>query len=45
MQLLSNIPRDLPSLQASNTYGSQLSKTYPARFGFLVAVPTMEVRP
>ena len=40
MQMLSNIPKTLPALRASNDYGASLVRQYPARFGLLAALPT-----
>lgn len=40
MQMLSNIPKTLPALQASNDYGASLVAGHPSRFGLLVALPT-----
>jgi predicted TIM-barrel fold metal-dependent hydrolase len=40
MQMLSNIPRSLDQLKASNDYGAMLVKKHPARFGLLAALPT-----
>jgi predicted TIM-barrel fold metal-dependent hydrolase len=40
MQLLSNIPRTVPALQASNDYAAALVRQYPDRFGMLAALPT-----
>jgi predicted TIM-barrel fold metal-dependent hydrolase len=40
MQLLSNIPSNLPALQASNDYAAGLVEQFPSRFGFLAALPT-----
>jgi len=40
MQMLSNIPKTLKALQASNDYAASLVKEYPSRFGLLAALPT-----
>ena len=40
MQMLSNIPKALDALRASNDYGAELVRRYPARFGLLAALPT-----
>lgn len=40
MQMLSNIPKTLSTLLASNDYGASLVHKYPSRFGLLVALPT-----
>ncbi len=40
MQMLSNIPKKLEALRASNDYGASLVKEHPARFGLLAALPT-----
>src|SRR4051812_18752747 len=40
MQLLSNIPKNLDKLRASNDYGALLVSQYPSRFGLLAALPT-----
>lgn len=40
MQMLSNIPKKLDELRASNSYGAEMVRTYPDRFGFLAALPT-----
>ena len=40
MQMLSNIPKVLQDLQASNDYAASLVAQYPARFGLLAALPT-----
>jgi predicted TIM-barrel fold metal-dependent hydrolase len=40
MQLLSNIPKTMSALRASNDYGASLVSEHPARFGLLAAVPT-----
>ncbi len=42
-QLLSNIPRDLASLRASNDYGAEIVARHPTRFGLLAALPTDDV--
>lgn len=34
MQMLSNIPKKLYELKASNDFGASLAKKYPKRFGF-----------
>ena len=40
MQMLSNIPKKLESLQASNDYAASLVRQHPSRFGQLAALPT-----
>jgi predicted TIM-barrel fold metal-dependent hydrolase len=40
MQMLSNIPRHVGELKASNDYGAMLVKQHPSRFGLLAALPT-----
>lgn len=40
MQMLSNIPKSLDALRASNDYGASLVRRFPARFGLLAALPT-----
>ncbi|MGZ9713015.1 amidohydrolase family protein [Glaciimonas sp. GNP009] len=40
MQMLSNIPKTLDALVASNDYGASLVSQYPSRFGLLAALPT-----
>jgi 6-methylsalicylate decarboxylase len=40
MQMLSNIPKKLEPLRASNDYAASLVEKYPTRFGFLAALPT-----
>ena len=40
MQLLSNIPKTLAALRASNDYGASIVRAHPARFGLLAALPT-----
>lgn len=40
MQLLSNIPKTLDKLRASNDYGARLVSEHPSRFGLLAALPT-----
>ena len=40
MQMLSNIPKSLDNLRASNDYGALLVSQYPSRFGLLAALPT-----
>ncbi|MFK0296283.1 amidohydrolase family protein [Streptomyces sp. NPDC090442] len=40
MQLLSNIPKTLDALRASNDYGAFLVLQHPLRFGLLAALPT-----
>ncbi|MEU6174604.1 amidohydrolase family protein [Streptantibioticus parmotrematis] len=40
MQMLSNIPRKLEELRASNDYGAQVVADHPSRFGLLAALPT-----
>ena len=40
MQMLSNIPKTLDALRASNDYGASLVERYPSRFGLLAALPT-----
>jgi predicted TIM-barrel fold metal-dependent hydrolase len=40
MQLLSNVPKTLDKLRASNDYGALLVSQHPSRFGLLAALPT-----
>lgn len=40
MQMLSNIPKTLDRLRASNDYGASLVRRHPSRFGLLAALPT-----
>ncbi len=40
MQMLSNIPKKLDALRASNDYGAWLVRQHPRRFGLLAALPT-----
>lgn len=40
MQMLSNIPKKLEALRASNEYGACMVKKHPSRFGLLAALPT-----
>ncbi|WP_234731660.1 amidohydrolase family protein [Acidocella facilis] len=40
MQMLSNIPKELHTLRASNDYGASIVAMHPSRFGLLVALPT-----
>jgi 6-methylsalicylate decarboxylase len=40
MQMLSNIPKWLDGLRASNDFGADLVHRYPDRFGLLAALPT-----
>ena len=40
MQMLSNIPKDLPTLFFSNTYAASIVTQHPSRFGLLAALPT-----
>lgn len=40
MQMLSNIPKTLDALKASNDYAHSLQQKYPSRFGYLAALPT-----
>jgi predicted TIM-barrel fold metal-dependent hydrolase len=40
MQLLSNIPKNLEALRASNSFGASLVRAHPSRFGLLSALPT-----
>jgi predicted TIM-barrel fold metal-dependent hydrolase len=40
MQLLSNIPKTLDALRASNDYGRTIVAAHPTRFGLLAALPT-----
>lgn len=40
MQMLSNIPKSLTALRASNDFGATLVRSHPDRFGLLAAVPT-----
>ncbi len=40
MQMLSNIPKNVTALRASNDYAASLVREYPTRFGLLAALPT-----
>jgi predicted TIM-barrel fold metal-dependent hydrolase len=40
MQLLSNVPKILDKLRASNDYGASIVSQHPSRFGLLAALPT-----
>jgi hypothetical protein len=40
MQMLSNIPKTIRELQASNDYGTSPVQDYPSSFGILAALPT-----
>lgn len=40
VQMLSNIPKSLPELRASNEYGASVVMQHPKRFGLLAALPT-----
>ncbi len=40
MQMLSNIPKSVPALRASNDYAASLVREHPTRFGLLTALPT-----
>ncbi|WP_320534520.1 amidohydrolase family protein [Robbsia andropogonis] len=40
MQMLSNIPKTLAALRASNEYGASIVARHPSRFGLLAALPT-----
>ena len=40
MQMLSNIPKKLEALRASNEYAASLVREHPERFGLLAALPT-----
>jgi len=40
MQMLSNIPKTLDALRASNDYAAFLVRQHPSRFGLLAALPT-----
>ena len=40
MQMLSNVPKRLEGLRASNDFGADLVRRYPDRFGLLAALPT-----
>ncbi len=40
MQMLSNVPKDLDALRASNDYAASLVRRHPSRFGMLAALPT-----
>jgi 6-methylsalicylate decarboxylase len=40
MQLLSNIPKTVDALRASNDFGASLVAAHPDRFGLLAALPT-----
>lgn len=40
MQMLSNIPKNLDALRASNDYAASVVRTHPTRFGLLTALPT-----
>jgi predicted TIM-barrel fold metal-dependent hydrolase len=40
MQMLSNVPKTLAGLRASNDFGARLVREHPDRFGLLAALPT-----
>jgi len=40
MQMLSNIPKNVEALRASNDYAACLVRKHPSRFGLLAALPT-----
>jgi 6-methylsalicylate decarboxylase len=40
MQMLSNIPKSLDALRASNEFGAGVVRSHPGRFGLLAALPT-----
>ncbi|WP_019937887.1 amidohydrolase family protein [Bordetella sp. FB-8] len=40
MQMLSNIPKELAALVASNDFGASIVSRHPSRFGLLAALPT-----
>jgi predicted TIM-barrel fold metal-dependent hydrolase len=40
MQMLSNIPKNVAALRASNDYAASLVREHPTRFGLLTALPT-----
>jgi predicted TIM-barrel fold metal-dependent hydrolase len=40
MQMLSNIPKTLAALRASNVFGASVVRDHPSRFGLLAALPT-----
>jgi predicted TIM-barrel fold metal-dependent hydrolase len=40
MQMLSNIPKNVAALRASNEYAASLVREHPSRFGLLTALPT-----
>lgn len=40
MQMLSNIPKNVPALRASNDYAASLVREHPTRFGLMTALPT-----
>jgi len=40
MQMLSNIPKNLDALRASNDYAASVVRMHPTRFGLLTALPT-----
>jgi 6-methylsalicylate decarboxylase len=40
MQMLSNIPKTLAGVRASNDFGARLVRDHPDRFGLLAALPT-----
>jgi 6-methylsalicylate decarboxylase len=44
MQMLSNIPKTLDRLRASNDYAASLVKKHPARLGLLAALPTDDAK-
>ena len=44
MQMLSNIPKTLDRLRASNEYAASLVNKHPARFGLLAALPTDDAK-
>ncbi len=40
MQMLSNVPKSLDALRASNDFGASMVARHPSRFGLLAALPT-----
>ena len=44
MQMLSNIPKNIDALRASNDYASSLVRKHPGRFGLLTALPTDDTK-